>query len=686
MIDTSNIPKPEGKTKFVKRAGNTKDIITSILNLDSYQDRQFCKFAKQFEGRKGLKRLWSFVKYEIDYKKDSFEESLQLTPPALWKRKTGDCKSKTLFINAVLRCLNIPYVTRFTNYTKGEKDIKHVYTVAIIEGKEVPIDTVYNVFGKEKSYNLKKDYMPKIMEISGFERSAKVVQKKCNEKLQYDQVAVKRMEEIIQKKQYVKEQEIISFSKISEGTASLKILERQMVILETMLPERKKEVLTGLKLIRKALKGDYSCTGLIPKTLAGTVATIKNAEKWSKVAANSFGGSQIKIDKLEKERQKCRIGAFPERVCLSYEMWRIATLTNTNPSVRLAKQYLPQQYDINYSYLGWGGVCESDLTKAAREGYVLTSSFYFPNSPFAPLYKANGDEWKWEDVLTYAYGRESKYFKNYNQVGDQVLAELRKLDTEGIVHGLSYKEYEKSKLHEGAYGLWSCDINSQTDYELTMERLNNSSGVLDAYINDIFRADVTNQNGTLGSAFLYTFHDGTNVNPNDFPFTVISKAGFQDQFLDATNYFSNISRSSVKGLARNGILYDMGGEQPEYTLEELVKIFKSDAPSINVPGVAETITLIIMIVGFVVGVVTQIVEQIRLGEAQAAAIDLAKKDLARFNPLGPGKLTSPNDWIPGGGNGNGNNDDDDDKNMLLLAGAGLLGAAALMGSGEKKNK
>lgn len=682
MIDTSNIPKPEGKTKFVKRAGNTKDIITSILNLDSYQDRQFCKFAKQFEGRKGLKRLWSFVKYEIDYKKDSFEESLQLTPPALWKRKTGDCKSKTLFINAVLRCLNIPYVTRFTNYTKGEKDIKHVYTVAIIEGKEVPIDTVYNVFGKEKIYNLKKDYMPKIMEISGFERSAKVVQKKCNEKLEYDQAAVKRMEEIIQKKQYVKEQEIISFSKISEGTASLKILERQMVILETMLPERKKEVLTGLKLIRKALKGDYSCAGLIPKTLAGTVATIKNAEKWSKVAANSFGGSQIKIDKLEKERQKCRIGSFPERVCLSYEMWREAELTATNPSVRIAKQYLPQKYDINRNYQGWGGVCApNDLTVFGEIDFeVATIPTMWGD---AKNFHANGDNWTWGEIVTYAYGRNSKYFKNYNQVGDQVLAELRKLDTEGIVHGLSYKEFSHGKV--GEYGNWSCDINSQTDYELTMERLNNSSGVLDAYINGIFRADVTNQNGTLGSAFLYTFHDGTNVNPNDFPFTVISKAGFQDQFLDATNYFSNISRSSVKGLARNGILYDMGGEQPEYTLEELVKIFKSGS-SINYPGVAETITLIIMIVGFVVGVITQIVEQIRLGEAQAAAIDLAKKDLSRFNPLGPGKLTSPNDWIPGGGNGNGNNDDEDDKNMLLLAGAGLLGAAALMGSGEKKNK
>jgi len=70
-----------------------------------------------------------------------------------------------LFINAVLRCLDVSYITRFTNYEKGEIDFKHVYTVALIDGKEVPIDSVYNVFGSEKKYNLKKDYMPKIMEI-----------------------------------------------------------------------------------------------------------------------------------------------------------------------------------------------------------------------------------------------------------------------------------------------------------------------------------------------------------------------------------------------------------------------------------------------------------------------------------------------------------------------------------------
>ena len=443
-----------------------------------------------------------------------------------------------------------------------------------------------------------------------------------------------------------------------------------------MLPERKKEVQTGLNLIRKALKGDYGCTGSIPKTLAGTVATIKNAERWSKVSATSFGGSQIIIDKLQQKRKECKIGGFPERVCLAYEIWRIAILANADPSYRLAKQYLPQHKAINDTYMGWGGICHSDLTAYARMGMDLPASTF----PGAPLYKANGDKWMWDDVMTYAYGRDSKYFKTYKEAGVSVLAELVKLNSEGIVSGLSTKEYNWSDRHNQAWGLWSCQIADQTDYELATQRLNESSGVLDDYINDIFRADATRTDGTLGSGFLYTFGDSTNINPNDFPASVISKTGFQNQWLDATNYFSNISRSNVKGMARNGILYDNGGTQPEYTLEELVKIFKTGSqPSINEP-VTAIISSIVVLIGVIVSAVVSIVDISKDAEKEAGLIDPSKSDMSNFNPLGNGSLTSQNDWIPGGG-GSGS-----EKNMMLLAGAGLLGAAAFMGNNKSKKK
>ena len=94
MIDTSKIPGSKGDYKTIKKNGSTADIIASIQKIDKYYDPNFCIFAQQFEGAGGLKKLWSFVKYQITYKKDDFNTSKQLTPAALWEYKKGDCKSK----------------------------------------------------------------------------------------------------------------------------------------------------------------------------------------------------------------------------------------------------------------------------------------------------------------------------------------------------------------------------------------------------------------------------------------------------------------------------------------------------------------------------------------------------------------------------------------------------------------
>ncbi len=318
MIDTNLIPKPKNKRKVVVKIGNTQDIINSILKLDrTYKSKGFDKFARQFKGRDGLKRLWTFVKYQIKYKKDSFDTSLQLTPPALWKRRFGDCKSKTLFVNAVLRTLGIPYIIRFTNYKRGEKNIKHVYTVAIINGEEIPIDTVYSVFGKEKKYIKKIDYpMTEIIEVSGFGSGTRVPTSKASAKPQLLikvpkqqeikplALALKKLEESKQRQRYVTEQPEIRFSKISEGKAILQLAERELTLIGTMQPEKKKDADIGIDLIRKALKGDFSATGQrIPDTLAGTLIKIITAEQWNNIPANNFGFMESQLSKLKVRKQ-----------------------------------------------------------------------------------------------------------------------------------------------------------------------------------------------------------------------------------------------------------------------------------------------------------------------------------------------------------------------------------------------
>jgi hypothetical protein len=164
------IPAPDNVEKLYYDNGSTEDIIKIVLKGCSADIKkgfkQFCKgFSKD---EKGLRDLWSFVKYRIVYKVDDDGRQDILLPAALWERGWGDCKSKTVFIIHVLRCLGIPYQVRFTGYSG--KSLTHVYALAYINGEEYIIDTVYDFFNREKKYKHKKDFdMAKISMISGLE-------------------------------------------------------------------------------------------------------------------------------------------------------------------------------------------------------------------------------------------------------------------------------------------------------------------------------------------------------------------------------------------------------------------------------------------------------------------------------------------------------------------------------------
>ena len=170
MIDTSSIPASKGKKETQHEDGSTEDIISSILEIDAESGKEMCNFAQQFkDGLNGLKRLFKFVRDEIKYKEDGFKEQNIKTPPALWALKYGDCKSKTIFINSVLYCLGIPYIIRFTRFDRESTEMRHVYTIAYLNGRPIILDTVYKKFGKEKPYSYKRDFKPmtKINKISG---------------------------------------------------------------------------------------------------------------------------------------------------------------------------------------------------------------------------------------------------------------------------------------------------------------------------------------------------------------------------------------------------------------------------------------------------------------------------------------------------------------------------------------
>jgi hypothetical protein len=700
-IDTSLIPPYEGEYKTIKKNGSTKDIIDSInRQISKYNDPRFCEFSKQFgDGMDGLKRLWNFVRYQIKYEKDTFETSHQMSPPALWHLGKGDCKSKTIFIACVLKSLGIPFVIRYTNYDKREKEVKHVYLVAILDNsKKIPIDSVYYWFGQEKAYNKKIDVpMAKIVEINGIKgadrdssmantsqvstvtrrRIARPTASNCKTVLKTTDRAIK-LETIRQKKEYVKPPEPIEFSKISEAVASLKIAKRQLEIIKVMRPELSSLCDKGINMLYKAEKGNFCNTGDIPSELNRVAAKIKRAERLQMYKANGFGLPGVRRREAElysNKKSTSHINGYPERLCLNGLFKQERVVQDPQPPHNV--------YAVPFDYMTFnedvfrhnGGSCMSG-------GWDASYEEPWRNAPVQYQVYASGGSigantpllW---DQLYYVYGSDSKYRSSFREMKDSFDAAISNLAQDGII----------SNVGTGATnGSYSVYLSSPADYNLMIDELNNSSGVLDKYVNDIFAADSSTIDGTIGSGLFYTFADGMSfnnvpINLNDLPGTVLSKRGFQDQFLDATNVFSGLSRSNVKELARNGVLFDNEGVQPESTLNGLQAIYEGRAniPGINCPP-CPIIAAIAALVVAVIGAVAAAVAKTTAAETQAALIDQSGADVARFSPLGASLMVEQDDFTPGSFKKTGSGG----SNSGLLLGAAALAAAAMWGSSKEK--
>lgn len=166
--------------------GDTSDImrtIMSVVNKDELKD-QVCEFAKAFEGRtveeqyQLLQKLWEFARFEIQYKIDPTGYQYIKHPGRLWADGSGDCKSLSIFIYFVCRCAGVPCFLRFASYDP-DKEVRHVYPVAVIDGQEVIVDAVYHKFDQEERYTFHLDrrskvfnQMARIIEVAGISTGA----------------------------------------------------------------------------------------------------------------------------------------------------------------------------------------------------------------------------------------------------------------------------------------------------------------------------------------------------------------------------------------------------------------------------------------------------------------------------------------------------------------------------------
>lgn len=151
---------------------STRDIIETILFADA-QSGEFidpvaveCLRGKTPE--QTLINVWRFAKQNVRYQADRPGFERIKSPGALLSVGIGDCKSLSVLEGALLRALGIPYAYRFAAYDVG--DFTHVYVLAWVNGKYIPLDAVHTKPLEEVKYMKKKDYSPRAVRpaIAGF--------------------------------------------------------------------------------------------------------------------------------------------------------------------------------------------------------------------------------------------------------------------------------------------------------------------------------------------------------------------------------------------------------------------------------------------------------------------------------------------------------------------------------------
>jgi len=146
-----------------KRRYNTDDIISVVQEVIDTDHDDTSEFSRMFPANMaGLRSLYDFVLHTFTYVEDPSANQWIQTPSFLMYTKRGDCKSYTVFISSILRNMGIRHKIRYVSY--GGNKYTHVYPVAIINAREIPMDVVWKKqdggpFGREKQYTKKKDYI-----------------------------------------------------------------------------------------------------------------------------------------------------------------------------------------------------------------------------------------------------------------------------------------------------------------------------------------------------------------------------------------------------------------------------------------------------------------------------------------------------------------------------------------------
>ena len=148
-----DIPRPNFKRKFIIERQNTNDIAglivkgirESLPQADNSKD-----FFKGETDKETLKNLWNYLRNNVKYKAEPIQaQSVKSLSRIYSDRNIGnDCKHFTTFVAIYCIKHKIPVKLRLVSFKDYDKTPTHIYPVAIVKGKEIPVDAVINQFNK----------------------------------------------------------------------------------------------------------------------------------------------------------------------------------------------------------------------------------------------------------------------------------------------------------------------------------------------------------------------------------------------------------------------------------------------------------------------------------------------------------------------------------------------------------
>lgn len=167
-----SLPAPDGRNRIDKRDALNSDIIGLIHRNypKALSQVRLSGAFKELQGKTAFEsagNVWSFLKNQIQYRKDPDTKQMIRMPNRLVKDGYGDCKSYSLFAASFLGAMGYPVAFRYASYSSSGIP-SHVYVVTRDEqGREIIVDGVWRKFNSEKRYQSKQDFAMQTMTLSG---------------------------------------------------------------------------------------------------------------------------------------------------------------------------------------------------------------------------------------------------------------------------------------------------------------------------------------------------------------------------------------------------------------------------------------------------------------------------------------------------------------------------------------